>query len=103
MIIWLMLASELLAVWLIYRLLASAVSTTEKTIAILVTQIPIVGPIFVLFVFYTPSPLDPSQRNEGPRGEYTHRWLSMRSLAKERIAEANNAIEGNDQNKNKNA
>lgn len=68
-----------LSLWLMVRLARSGRTRLEKVGGFLVLAFPLIGPLLYWFVQYEVSPQPPWLRNRGPRGDYTHRCISLRS------------------------
>jgi hypothetical protein len=53
-----------------------------KILISVVTLIPFVGPLLYLFVSDDTPPQAPNLQNRGPRGEYTHNLIGLKSALK---------------------
>ncbi len=58
-----------------------------KVLISVITLIPFVGPLLYLFVSDSTPPQDLKLQNRGPRGDYTHKLISLKSVLKPRSNE----------------
>ena len=73
------LLSGLVSAVLAFRLLRSNRTPLEKVAFCLVLLLPFIGPIFYLFLNHDVPSQHPFLRNDGPRGDYTHRMIGIQS------------------------
>ncbi len=83
----LILVSEMVSVFLIYKVWKSKEYLVFKVIGTFLIFIPFVGPLFILFIFDMPSSQNKALQNRGGRGHYTHSWISQRGLWKSIVKE----------------
>lgn len=76
----LLLISELFSLYLIFRLWAKKDYLLLKVLAGLILLIPFLGPLMYFFIMHERTPVASGLKNTGPRGEYTHGWISTRSI-----------------------
>lgn len=75
--------SGLASVFLIFRLLSSQRTLTEKYVFFAVLLIPIVGPLLYLFLSEEVPPQPSVLRNTGPRGAYTNWMIAIQAIMAE--------------------
>lgn len=80
----LLLASEALSVFLIYRLLSRGRLDFEKIALCVVLLVPVLGPLLYAFLSENVPPQRPWQKNTGPRGYYTDMMIAMRAVLSSR-------------------
>jgi|SRR5690606_9719134 len=86
--------SELVSLFLIFRLWRSAEPLWLKTILTIVLLIPFIGPLMYFFATDNTATQRLNLRNDNlPYGEYTRRWITMRPLWKQFYKEKKEAIE----------
>jgi hypothetical protein len=54
--------------------------------------VPILGPLAYLWITQAPAPTPEVLRNDQPRGEYTHMWLSMGPIYKAILKERSDRV-----------
>ncbi len=87
--------SELIALYLLLRLWKSNEHVLLKFMGSLMLLLPCIGPLFFVFVFGMPDPQSVENQNRGPRGDYTHSWISMRNIWKQIYRENDSKKEKN--------
>lgn len=85
-----LLASECFSIYLIFRLCRKHELLFFKILIGLITLIPLLGPIAYFFVMGERVSVDSNLKNTGPRGEYTHNWISMRPILRSMVKELSN-------------
>lgn len=91
--------SGIVSLFLLTKVWRSSEHLAFKIAISFVTVIPIVGPVFYLFVANNTPPQDRCLQNKGPRGEYAHRWLSVKPLY-QNIIDEKKADDGAQQREN---
>lgn len=84
-----LLISLFVSLLLVKRIWRTDDNIIVKMVLTLVALIPFVGPVFYGFYWGT-SELEPQSsllKDSGPRGEYTHAWISLRPLLKKIVKE----------------
>ena len=75
--VWIFLASEAVAAWLIYRLWRSGDPLFFKISLSLIALFPLLGPLLVLWVSDFPDPEPDALQDRGYRGDFYRRWQSV--------------------------
>lgn len=73
-------ASEVVSFLCIFFLAKKPYPFWLKIIIVPVTLTPFIGPIMYLFVADDTPPQKEHLQNRGPRGAYTHQWISTRGI-----------------------
>ncbi|MEE9331015.1 MAG: hypothetical protein V3U89_02185 [Methylophilaceae bacterium] len=94
----LIIASEVVAIFLLYKVWQSKEHLLWKLLSTLVGFLPLLGPLCLLFIFKAPSTQRAEMQNRGPRGSYADRWLGFeknfwKSVIKEKEESLNKNIE----------
>ena len=72
-----LIVSGAISLRLMYKVALGARSKPDKVGAFILLAVPLVGPLLYWFVYNDIGPQRPSLQNRGPRGEFTHKWISI--------------------------
>ncbi len=81
----LLILSEVVSLVLLFKLLFKDIKLWLKVVGGLILLIPFVGPLMYLFAFDDTKPQSTFLQNNRSRGDYTHNWISIKSILKKKI------------------
>src|SRR5690606_6588724 len=93
----LLVAAGLLSLWLMVKLAKSERTRLDKLGGIILLLVPFVGPLLYWFVYSDLSPQHPRLQNRGPRGEYAHKWMSIRPTLQQGLEKRQGTGSGDDE------
>ncbi|BFM13546.1 hypothetical protein R50072_36990 [Simiduia litorea] len=76
------LASEVISICLLLRLWSKPDYLVFKILISVVTVVPFVGPVLYFFATDKTMPQSTELQNRGPRGDYTHKQISLDAASK---------------------
>src|SRR5690606_6979474 len=94
----LLIAAGLVSLWLMVKVAKSDRTRLDKFGGILLLAVPLVGPLLYWFVYNNLPPQHPRLHNRGPRGEYAHKWTSIRPTLQEGLKERHDKENGDGEN-----
>jgi hypothetical protein len=89
-------ASTLLSLFLFVRHFKKDLSRSTRIIGVLLLLVPLVGPLLYWFLLNDLPPQNKALQNRGPRGDYTHAWISLKPGADKFIKEMSESLDKDD-------
>ena len=79
----LLIVSGAISLCLMHKVARGTRSKPDKVVVFLLLEVPLVGPLLYWFVYYDIGPQHPSLQNRGPRGDFSHKWISISPVLKD--------------------
>lgn len=100
LLVLLLAASWSLSAFLLFKLLRSNRSISDKIGGAVLLVIPLLGPLLCWLVYDPPPPQAPHLQARGSRGQYTHDWIGLEPILDEILKERQDEIDKSEERSN---